>query len=232
MSSTPLPTRHPTQQSAELERKILDGIDDLRRENQACTMRGLANSLRLAESFCRNTLHAMRKRNLVVWTPMPGSLRTLRSATASTLADVDGTAPAPTLSKDEGGAVTMVWPEACGPATMVTREALAQMVDAHNVDLERLVEARRETERVTAQLVESKTEALTYRGLLSNGQLAALVRTKREPTEKEKAARAEFARKGAERLAARAKSTVVAAAPDREGESAGAEPEDESVAAS
>lgn len=200
--STDTPTRQEPTRSIPLEAKILDGIDELRREHQSCTMRGLANNLRLTESFCRNTLHSMRKRNLVTWTPMPGSLRTIRASAATIIApDADGTTPIPTLNVADDGTITLVWPDACGDATLVTRDVIEQMIDAHNADLGRLGDSRLELERVTAQLVESRTEALTYKGLLSKGQISALVRAKRPPTEKEIAARAEFGRKGGERLA-------------------------------
>ncbi len=224
-----MPTRQPTQQSAQLEAKILDAIDELRREHSACTMRQLANSLRLAESFCRNTLHSMKQRGLVAWTPMPGSLRTIRaSAAAPVVVDADGAVPAPTLDKADDGTVTMVWPDACGVTTPVSREILEAMVDAHNADIVRLAESRAATEQVTAKLVEARTEALEYKGLLTNGQLGALGRKKREPTEKEKAARAEFARRGAERLAARGKSAPAGdvASPQGEAETAEAAPGD------
>jgi len=57
-----------------IDQKILDTIDEVRAEHNACTARGVAQKLRMSADMVRYRVDLMRKAGLVKWTPLPGSL--------------------------------------------------------------------------------------------------------------------------------------------------------------
>lgn len=59
----------------EIDRRILEIIDDTRAEFHACTMRRVAAVMGMAEATCRGRVDKLRKMGLVEWNDIPGSLR-------------------------------------------------------------------------------------------------------------------------------------------------------------
>lgn len=62
-----------------LEQRILETIKELRQQYNACTARAVANKMRMNPDSMRYRVNDLRKKGLVEWNPMPGSLTTTDS---------------------------------------------------------------------------------------------------------------------------------------------------------
>lgn len=197
MSTETLPTRR-TNQHVATEAKVLDLIDTLRAEHHACTMKQVSNHGRLTETLLRNLLHSMRRRNLVTWTAMPGSLRTVRSAAPTTDPDTGQTLAKPAIDQQPDGTVVLTWDDECQHA-LISHQRLSSMVEAHNAHVLELAELTAELERVTFER-DAAREILDRAPVTakndpqqespSRGVKSAAARAKRPPTPAELAARA------------------------------------------
>ena len=98
-----------------VDHQILNAIDIIRAEHNACTARAIASKLRISPDVVRYRMVALERAGLVTWTKMPGSVVKLQ-------AEVPPTAPAEHTPEPEADQAPLESPATSQPKKVAAKK--------------------------------------------------------------------------------------------------------------